>query len=69
MESDPWWREPGRLTSRKVAEMIGEWVAKGRPEAMVPKASSSPYGTASSVTGAGWREMARVLREDGRLGQ
>lgn len=45
MESDQWWREPGRLTSRKVMETLPEWIAKCRPEAVVPKEARSTAST------------------------
>jgi hypothetical protein len=37
LRTDPWWREPGRLTTKKLVETIGDWNASGRPQAIAPK--------------------------------
>ena len=65
MRSDPWWREPGRLTPGKVLDTLPEWVASGRPEARAPNGKASGYGTSNAVTGDGWRAIAQQLRERG----
>lgn len=37
LRTDPFWREPGKLTARKLAATLPEWIAAGRPEAQVPR--------------------------------
>ena len=37
IQSDPFWREPGRTTADKVAKTILEWDAAGRPTSVVGK--------------------------------
>lgn len=37
METDSWWREPGRISPGTVTQRIAEWIAKGKPESVVPK--------------------------------
>lgn len=39
LRSDPFWRDPGRLTARKLAQTIPEWIAAERPTAVAPRAS------------------------------
>lgn len=46
--SQTWWQEPGRLTARKVADTVIEWVNRGRPEKEAPKQGSS--GTSKLVS-------------------
>ena len=35
IQSDPFWREPGRTTADKVAKTVLEWDAAGRPTSIV----------------------------------
>ncbi len=67
IRSDPWYQEPGRLTTKKLMETLPEWTAAGRPDAIVPRAKS-PNGTPDRVTGEGWREIGRriVAQENSR---
>jgi hypothetical protein len=40
--SDPFWSEPGKLTVRKLAETLPQWIAQGRPVRVAPKARGTP---------------------------
>jgi hypothetical protein len=36
LRSDPFWAEPGKLTIRKLAETVPQWMAQGRPARAAP---------------------------------
>jgi hypothetical protein len=40
--SDPFWSDPGKLTVRKLAETLPQWIAQGRPVRVAPKARGTP---------------------------
>lgn len=50
LRSDSFWDEPGKLTARKVAQTIPEWIAAGRPESTLPR--GSPNGPAPALNAA-----------------
>jgi hypothetical protein len=60
LRSDPWWREPGRLTPGKVVDILPEWVAQGRPEARVPNERASGDRHDGFV---GTGKFARLVKE------
>lgn len=49
LRSDPFWAAPGKLTARKVADTLPEWVAQGRPAAYEPPSRSAARPTATGT--------------------
>lgn len=41
--TDPFWAEPGKLTARKVAETVADWIVQGRPTAMARAPANGAY--------------------------
>jgi|GEM_PF-1853732 len=60
--SDPFWREPGKLTFQKVADTLPEWRAQGMPETML----SAVRGRSGGSTTALMLDRVRQLREAGQ---
>lgn len=63
LRSDPFWREPGKLTARKLAQTIPEWIADGRPASVNPRAS--PGSRNGLLTADELATMARELERQG----